>query len=514
LSIESLEEKNAAAKFDLSLRMKIRETEEDPALEAEFLYNTDLFDDTTIVYFAQCLQCLFKEVVAQPDQSIWQLPFLARPEPEHLTAARNAHQDMTLPEQKIWEYQLVEAQAVLNQYPTTPSGVDSQAPAMPEKLEARSETQAVPHSEIEAKLVGIWENLLQISPIDVHNDFFDLGGNSLMGVRLMAQIQRVFQQELPLSVLLQKTTPEQLATELLRRRWSDTRSALVGIQTRGTKLPFFCVHPIGGEVFCYADLARELGPNRPFYGLQIPERSRQQEVFQTIEETASQYIAEIQKVQMNGPYLLGGWSMGGVIAFEMAQQLLRQHQKVGVLALFDSYVPTVQHYEASVLVQQFGEDLEGVFSKKPVIDYRQMQDLSPEEQLVKVYRYAKLADILPPDLELRSLLAMFSIYKKNVEALRRYQPQAYMNLLTLFSASSLERDRQAERISAWQALAQQEVEVHTLPGDHYSILKKPNLKHLVEQLNYCLDNVGESSPEPVLLLAKQTGGQDRNPDQS
>src|SRR5579885_3204374 len=172
----------------------------------------------------------------------------------------------------------------LDALPMTQHGsVDRQSLLRPDSSTEYAKNDIVAHSDIEAKLVGIWESLLQTSSIAVHDNFFDLGGNSLLAVRLMARVQREFQQELPISVLFQKATPELLAAELLRRRWFGNESALVEIQPIGTKRPLFCIHPIGGEVFCYADLARQLGPEQPVYGLQVPGKSHQQ-VCSTLED--------------------------------------------------------------------------------------------------------------------------------------------------------------------------------------------------------------------------------------
>src|SRR5207245_4529047 len=141
-------------------------------------------------------------------------------------------------------YMVPAAFELLDTLPMTPRGkVDRRQLPVPRGFQTSARAHAAPQSEIEARLVRIWESLLQIKPIGVQDSFFDLGGNSLVAVRLMAQIQREFHLELPISVLFQKTTPEQLATELLRRRWSTTHSALVEIQPSGTKRPFFCVHP-------------------------------------------------------------------------------------------------------------------------------------------------------------------------------------------------------------------------------------------------------------------------------
>lgn len=385
-------------------------------------------------------------------------------------------------------YMVPSAFVLLDELPMTPQGrIDYRTLPVPESFKGHSKTHVAPQSEIEVKLVQIWSSLLQMSQISVHDNFFDLGGNSLLAVRLMAKIQREFQQELPIAVLFQKSTPEQLATELLRRRWSGTNAALVEIQPEGSKRPFFCVHPVGGEVFCYVELARQLGVEQPFYGFQVPHQTQaqQQIPLQTIEEIACSYLVEMQEVQPLGPYILGGWSMGGVIAFEMAHQLVQQGQEVALLALFESHPPNVGQQSDRTLIQQFAEDLEGVFSQKLYVDSELLQDLSADEQLVQVYMRALQAGIIPPDLELERLQDMFAIYKRNIEAMRRYHPRVYPDRLTLFMTGS----EQSGKTQKWRALTTQELNVHTIPGNHYSILKKPNLYHLAELLKESLDNM-------------------------
>jgi thioesterase domain-containing protein len=134
------------------------------------------------------------------------------------------------------------------------------------------------------------------------------------------------------------------------------------------------------------------------------------------------------------------------------------------------------------LIQLFCEDLEGVFSKDLYLDPAQFLDLSPDEQLIQVYIRAKQADIIPPDLDLEHLQGMFSIYQRNVEALRHYRPQVYSDQLTLFTATPFNGSKRVDRTYEWQALTPQKLAVNMIPGNHYSILKKPNLYHLADLL--------------------------------
>ncbi|MCP4659753.1 MAG: non-ribosomal peptide synthetase, partial [bacterium] len=180
-------------------------------------------------------------------------------------------------------------------------------------------TAAAPRDMVELRLTRIWEELLGVARVGIRTRFFDLGGHSLLAVRLMARIRRELGRDLPLATLFQEGTIEHLAA-ILRREGDETRrNALVAIRPEGSGRPFFCVHPVGGNVLCYSGLARHLGGDSPFYGLQVPDRGG--EFFLTeIGEMAEHYVEAIREVQPEGPYRLGGWSMGGLVAFEMARQ--------------------------------------------------------------------------------------------------------------------------------------------------------------------------------------------------
>jgi acyl carrier protein len=179
---------------------------------------------------------------------------------------------------------------------------------------------------LELQLSHIWEAVLNIRPISLTDDFFDLGGHSLLAVRLTGQIREQFGRDLPLATLFEASTIAQLADVLRQESDAMPRSTLVTIQPNGSKPPFFCVHAIGGEVLNFIDLARHLGPDQPFYGLQAPSSQDAHDDDTSIEKMAAYYLDVIQEVQPEGPYLLGGLCAGGVIALEMAQQL---HQRGG-----------------------------------------------------------------------------------------------------------------------------------------------------------------------------------------
>ncbi|MFW6296736.1 MAG: SDR family NAD(P)-dependent oxidoreductase, partial [Halothece sp.] len=212
-----------------------------------------------------------------------------------------------------------------------------EAKVVQENIERKS-SYIAPRNEIEEAIVMLYQDLLGVPYISIKDDFFALGGDSLLAVHLMAKIQQQFNQDLPLSTLLENATVEYLAKLLPKSPSKSSLSPLVAIQPSGTKLPFFCVHPEGGNVFRYQPLSQYLGTDQPFYGLQTQDPDISEDSF-SLEAIATSYIKAIKTVQSESPYLIGGWSMGGIVAFEIAQQLKRQGEKVALLAIFDMWLP-------------------------------------------------------------------------------------------------------------------------------------------------------------------------------
>ena len=210
-----------------------------------------------------------------------------------------------------------------------------------------TKTFVAPRNELERQITEIWEELLEIQSISIRDDFFELDGDSLQAVDLFAQIERQFGKKLPISTLFQAGTVEALAQIIaqgedlaLKPDKSEASwSSLVEIQPNGTKPPLFCIHALGGGVLCYRELAMYLGTEQPVYGLQPRGLDGKQPPLTKVEDMASHYLEEIQRVQPQGPYFLAGYSFGGVIAFEMAQQLHKQGEKVDLLAMIDTCRP-------------------------------------------------------------------------------------------------------------------------------------------------------------------------------
>ena len=225
----------------------------------------------------------------------------------------------------------------LGTLPLTPNGkVDRNSLPAPKAADYEAGRDYVaPRDTTERRLAELWEEVLGIRPIGVTTSFFDLGGRSILAARLFTRISRTFGKDLPLATLFQAPTIEQLAKEL--RPQSQSRySTLVPIRTQGDRPPFFCVHGGEGSTLFLHRLAREMPEDQPFYGIEPEGLDGRRFHRTTIPQMAAHYLAEIRKVQPHGPYSIGGYCFGGLVAFEMAQQLVAQGEQASLVALFSA----------------------------------------------------------------------------------------------------------------------------------------------------------------------------------
>lgn len=389
-------------------------------------------------------------------------------------------------EERLPDYMVPSAFVVLEALPLTPNGkVDRRALPAPDRAGFDLQDAFVaPRDTLELQLTHIWEELLGVSPIGVTNNFFELGGHSLLAVRLIAQIQKQFGQNLPLATLFQGATIKRLAGILRQQIVSPSRSPLVAIQPGGSQRPFFCVHPAGGNVLCYYDLAHCLGSDRPFYGFQAQGLDGQQDPHTTVEDTAVDYIEALRVIQPEGPYLLGGWSYGGIVAFEMARKLQAQGQQVALLALIDSgFVVYEQPLEddAAIFV--------GLFQDYHSLSFEYPRHLAADEQILYAIEQVKQANLLPSDFSLAQAHSFMQVHKANNRAARSYLPQDYPGRVTLFRAAEQLGETSEDLTLGLSDLAAEGVDLHIVPGKHLTILRKPNVQVVAEQLKRCLIQV-------------------------
>ncbi|SIO25216.1 amino acid adenylation domain-containing protein [Singulisphaera sp. GP187] len=372
---------------------------------------------------------------------------------------------------------------VLDALPQTSSGkVDRNAlPPIEGTGTARAGAVVAPRDEVEQDLVRIWEELLNVHPVGVTDDFFDLGGHSLLAVRLTARIEERFGRKLSLSTLFLGATIEDLAATLRggNHAQASVWSPLVPIRPSGTGRPFFCVHPIGGNVLCYHELARHLGADRPVYGLQAAGLEGDQPAETRLDLMAARYLGAIRDVQPEGPYHLGGWSLGGVIAFEMARQLQAAGQQVATLVLIDSQTMA----GALGNVGPISDDQ---------IDAAFLMDLTRASSGVSagsgsgedwgdlVTQGAQIAEQLAAEFGRERLERLQAVFKANFLALSGYTPEPFAGRPVLIRAPGPMGEGLFDSTMGWSALATEGVTTHVLPGNHYSLLKTPTVEALAK----------------------------------
>ena len=242
--------------------------------------------------------------------------------------------------EQLPDYMVPAAVVQLNTLPLTPNGKVNRLALPPPGDEAPDELTATvrPRNRLELQLAAIWEQVLGVTPIGVRDNFFELGGHSLLALQIFGAIEQTFGQRLPMSLLLQAPTIELLAETLSLKGCTIPWDSLVAIQPRGTRPPIFVVPGVGGNVLVFARLAKQLGQEQPVYGLQARGLDGEARPFTRVEEMAAHYVQEIRGVRPRGPYFIGGTCTGGVVAYEMAQQLVGQGERV-ILAMMESWHP-------------------------------------------------------------------------------------------------------------------------------------------------------------------------------
>jgi len=387
---------------------------------------------------------------------------------------------------------------VLPAMPLTPSGkIDRRALPTPGSTSLQG-AGVGPRSLLELRLVEIWEEVLGTSPIGVTDDFFKLGGHSLLAVRLLAQVRARLGVELPLVSLFRGSTIEQMASLLRQPTDAMTDSPLVCIQPEGNDSPLFLVHPVGGHVLCYVELVRALGRGRPIYALQSSSSEASSARPRSLEEMATHYLKAIRRIQPQGPYCLGGWSMGGVVCLEMARQLEQHGEHTALLALIDSQPPersrTARSRHDLPLVKWFALDFAASYGHDLSSLTSEFGGLGPSEQTHHLLDRFKQLGLLPREFSLKELEALMTGFERNLAALERYTPHRIAQRITLLRAEQQPEGEEGPPTLGWESWTTGGVSPHVLSGNHYTLLREPYVRELARRLMLCLEKGNE---EPV-----------------
>jgi acyl transferase domain-containing protein/thioesterase domain-containing protein len=382
--------------------------------------------------------------------------------------------------------------------------------------EDRTESETLyvaPRNQVEQKLQAIWEKVFNLHPISIHDNFFEIGGTSLIAVDLFTKIDQTFKCHLGLVFLFQYPTIAELA-ELLNQQQEQNQkrfnnlnfpwSTLVPIRASGLYSPLFCVSGIHGNVLIYADLAKNLGEAQPFYGLQSKGLDGIQSPHTSIEEMATYYIEAIKTVQPQGPYFLGGFSLGSKVVWEMAQQLHRQGEKVALLALFDgttraTNIGRLPFYKRIFLHYQNLREMGFTYISQKFPSWREWLSGRYDYWTKKITRniFQKLQIPLP--IYLRQSAIADSLEKAGTHALKNYVIRSYPDKATLFRAEIQSADQGVGFVPpdwdlGWGKLATGGLEIQPVIGDHISMFREPQVQVLAQKLQDCLIRAREECP--------------------
>lgn len=446
LTVETLDIDNGKADFDLSLSL----TECQDELIGVWKYNTDLFSSESITKMAEDWQTLLEKIVADPTQPIDDLLVLSKRDRQQLRA---------------------------KQAKRTSIAQQSQSKS--------SATQLKPRNALELRLTKLWSEILDTEQIHLQDNFFEVGGSSLLAFRLIGEIENSFGKKLPLSALLEAPTIEKLARLIGNKTDSSSSSWLNSPQPGSSRPTLFCIPPAGNSLLGFANLVRHLGEDQPFYVPQPLGLEGETEPHERVEDMAEHYIKEIQTIQPDGPYYLGGRCFGGIVAFEMARQLSQQGQKVALLALIDGGMPP------NIYLKYRNEN--GSQRSKSLAEYW--------ESFVYFFRKGQLFTILDYRYRktLRKLKARFSqnqakpdplmanvqkVFRSHMKARAEYLPaSSYSGKITIFASGTLRLDQQA----SWEELATEGIDCHFVGGSHGTIDQEPHVGVLAAKLRACID---------------------------
>src|SRR6185503_10951767 len=368
-----------------------------------------------------------------------------------------------------------------------------------------SAAYAPPRNQVESELCAMWSGLLGLERIGIHDDFFALGGSSLLAVRLFAQIEKVLGKALPLVTLFQSPTVEKLAHAIEQRKRHTATSSIVPIQTNGSKPPLVLVHGAGGGILWgYANLATYLGQDQPVYAIE-PRLAAAGHTSLTVEEMARAYLADLRAFQARGPFYIGGYCFGGYIAYEMARLLEQAGEPIALLALIDSAAPNgsydrlpwtnplfyfrfarnTAYWLADFVRQHPREQWRFVKRKSAVLLRKFFGRRENQQNVVDIRQY--IDPVHFPDEELR-------LWQVHLDAGGTYKPQTYGGRVTLLRTRGQPFLCSFNPEYGWGELAAGGVEIRMVPGAHEGIFVEPEVRALAAQLAACLRQTRVESP--------------------
>jgi len=399
------------------------------------------------------------------------------------------------------EYMVPSVFVLLKELPLTSNGkVDRKTLPAPSSISSGREF-IEPSSPTEAVLQEIWQKALAIPSLSVTANFFELGGHSILAIPMITAANKHFDNVLEVRNIFRLQTVREMAAHIdLQQVMKEKKQTIYPSNILELKSgepsaePLFLVHPVGGYAHCYSEFAMHLDYEGAVFGLQV-----QGAIPPTIEKMANQYVKAIRLIQPKGPYLLGGWSMGGAVAYEMARQLNSDHESIELLLMFDSFCPNLQGTnlprtlsiddERALLGTMAAELGIGESSLSPS-ERNALEKMSVEDLLTLLLRLGKEQKRLPPRFGLQELKERYDVILKNSAALRLYHALPIANEIHLIRA---EENTTADRTLGWSSVAAN-VSVQQLPGHHFSLMHRPQVLALARAVGALMQKLAVPVP--------------------
>lgn len=406
--------------------------------------------------------------------------------------------------QHLPDYMLPGAIIFLENLPLTATGkVNRQALPLPEQLTLNKETEFIPpRNPVETGLQKIWEDSLRMHPIGIRDDFFELGGNSLLAAQLFSTIEQKYKKKLPLSTLFKAPTIEAQAGILMQEDWMPDWSSLVVLRSAGDRLPLFLAAPVGGNVLSYHDLLQHLDADQPVYGLQAVGLDGVQLPQKNVKDVSAHYVSEILSILPKGPFLLGGSSFGGLVAYEMAQQLHDQGLPVELVVMFDAYGPDYPKRRPGTTrfrrriykyIRRLDTHWSNLLSSDMHGRWVYLHHKSKKYfKRVRIKFSNKLEGMTHPlPKELRKIQNTHMGAAKKKKKRHQREPRRFGGRLVLFRANKQPLGIYPDPFLGWDKVTGDQIEVYEVPGHHTSIIYDPRVHVLAGKLNEILREINQ-----------------------
>jgi amino acid adenylation domain-containing protein len=401
------------------------------------------------------------------------------------------------------DYMLPAAFMYLEALPLTPNGkVDRKAFPEPE---ARLDNAGyhLPRDSFEQHLIEIWESVLSVRPIGINDNFFDIGGHSLLVVRLITEMNKKFRKHLPISRLFEFPTIAGLASLLRQDGDMPAASCLVKIRQQGSRSPLFVLPGASGMTSYLYPFAHHLDEDIPFFAFQAQGLEGKQLPHTDFAEMVTHYVDLLREVQPTGPYFLAGHSFGALVAFAMAQRLLDQGQDIGMLYILDTPAPTNPPLSENnwltgevPLIVLIGQFLYVIFDREITFSKESVEGLNDQEQLTFIARQLAEANLLPKDDITDHLRGLLNVFKTQLIMQNEYLPESYVPLpITLFRAKErmmyLSETETYDEDMGWGQYSSHPVQVHYVPGNHVTMMTLPEVKSLAALMTSEMRGLGK-----------------------